>query len=509
MDRWTEIREMYYTKRMSQRRIARTLGVHRTTVKRAIETRGGSHYERNTPYGSMLDPFKVEIRQMLEASKGDIPVTVIYEHLAQREDTVDSPRYHGSYENLWRYAREVKADLYPKEAYLRIETPPGLDAQCDWGKVDLVVDGVPSRVSMFVLTLSYSRLAFARLYSLERQECFFDGHLCAFEYFDGVPKQLTYDNLTTAVQQVLKGHNRIEQEAFVRFRGEFPFGANFAAPGKGNEKGKVENAIRYIRNHAFGLTNEFPTLQAANTHLLDWLNQNRNRVHGTHKQVIDQRYQHEKQKLSELPSPMPQACRLVTAKVSKFSFVLFETNRYSVPVAYAHQTVFVKAFADTIAIVKTDQVIASHQRLFSRHQEAVDIYHFLPLLQQKQRAVDHAVVFNSLDLDPVLIQLKQRLSQTTDNPNRQWIKILRLTERYPLAKVTSAVKLAMGYDKIDYSSIHNLLLQQLAPKVPVIDGDCLVNHPHLADVAIASPELTAYDTLVGHTIVEEPCDDTY
>lgn len=496
VEQWTQIREMYYTQHMSQRRIARTLGVHRSAVKRAIETRGGPRYQRSTAYKSILDPFKVEICQLLESADGDIPITVIYEHLAQREDTPQSPRYHGSYENLWRYAHEVKSQLHPKEAYLQIETPAGLDSQCDWGKVDLVISGEPKRVSIFVLTLCYSRLSYAKLYFLERQECFFDGHCDAFEYFKGVPKQVTYDNLSTAVYKVLSGRNRIEQESFIRFRGEFPFAANFAAVGKGNEKGKVENAIQYIRNHAFGLSREFPTLKAANTHLYNWLVGNAKRIHRTHKQVIAERHHSEMPHLSPLPKPMPLAGRLVAAKVNKFSFVTFETNRYSVPVASAHQSVFVKALADKIVIVRNDQVIATHDRLFSRHGQQVKVHHFLSLLQQKPRAIEHASVIEHFDLDPVFIELKQRLTNLDDQPNQKWIAILRLTEHYPLAQVVTAVKTALAWGVMDFESIKNLLDQQLKPKVRIDNGNCLVNHPHLADVEVSRTPLTSYDTLL-------------
>ena len=79
---------------------------------------------------------------------------------------------------------------------------------------------------------AFSRFKFARLFTLERQECFFTGHVEAFSYLGGVPKQVTYDNLRTAVAKILKGRNRLEQSSFLRFRGEFPFSANFAAPYK-------------------------------------------------------------------------------------------------------------------------------------------------------------------------------------------------------------------------------------------------------------------------------------
>jgi len=496
VDLWTKIRNLYYNERMSRRQIARTLGVHRQTVKRALEMSGGPRYERTAPYTSILAPFKDEIQQMVEDANGDIMATVIQDRLSQREDTPLAPKYQGSYPTLCKYVCSVKEKLNPKEAFLRLETPPGFDAQCDWGKVDLFLGGEEKRLSMFVLTLSYSRFKFARLFFLERQECFFQGHLEAFEYFGGVPKQVTYDNLTTAVAKILKGRNREEQDAFTRFRGEFPFQSNFAAPRKGNEKGKVENLVKYIRNRAFGSVSDFSTLEDANSHLLSWLEKDANRIHGTHKEVILSRFQREKSHLNPLPDQMPECFRIAGGKVNKFSFVQFETNRYSVPTEYVYQDVIIKAFERRVEILSRDKVIAEHQRLLLRNAEAVNPYHFLSLLEKKARAVDHAVVMQSFSLDPLFYKLKEELASVSENPNREWIRVLRLTEEHPIQKVVDAIKRALAYGVYDYDSIKNLLLQQVQPTIIVDDKSCLCGHPNLALVAVQQQPLTCYDALL-------------
>lgn len=500
VETWTQIREMYFIKGMSMRKIAKTLGVNRRTVKRAIEVRGGPRYERSAPYPSLLNPFKWEIHQMIESTHGEILATVIYQRLICRQVTSLTPRYRGSYETLLRYVREIKQQLKPKEAFLQIETPAGFDAQCDWGKVDLVIADKAQKVSMFVLKLSYSRYRFACLFFLERQECFFEGHIQAFKFFEGIPKQVTYDNLTTAVLKILKGKARVQQQAFIRFRGEFPFLANFAAPKKGNEKGKVESDIKYIRNHAFALRDEFATIDEANAHLLLWLKKDVLRVHGTHKEVILARYEREKPHLNPLIEPLPEGCRVVYAKVNKFSFVQFETNRYSVPTEYVSKTVMVKASAMRIKVVFIDKVIAQHPRLFTRDAQQVNVNHFLSLLEKKARAVDHAVIMQAFNLDPIFYQLKQKFAGAVENPNRQWIKVLRLMEQYPMQKVAKAVKTALAYDAFDYASIKNFLLQQVYPSIDIGQQNCLTDHPQLAAVVVCSIELSRYDALLSQPV---------
>jgi len=362
--------------------------------------------------------------------------------------------------------------------------------------VDLIISGSPLRVSLFALTLSYSRYKFARLFFLERQECFFTGHVEAFSYFGGVPKQVTYDNLTTAVAKILKGRARTEQEAFVRFRGEFPFKSNFAAKRKANEKGKVENQIGYIKSHAFALDKEFDSIEDANAYLLGWLDKDAKRVHGTHKEVILARFEREKPSLNPLPSTMPECCRIAHAKVNKFSFVPFDTNRYSVTTEYVYSDVIVKGYERRVVIIKGEKAIAEHERLRGRREEQINPYHFLSLLEKKSRAVDHAVVMKSFKLDPVFYQLKDKLAEVSENPNREWIKVLRLTEKYEMQQVISAVRMADAYGVCDYSSIKNLIHQQVTPTKIVDVEDCLINHPTLTDVIVNSQPLSCYDSLL-------------
>lgn len=498
VEQWALIRHMHFHQQMSLRKISRTLQLNWRTVKQAVQSDAPPKYHRQKVPPSILEPFKVEIRQLVESTGGQIPSSVIYRKLSERCDLRELPRYTGSYDTLWRYVRQLKEELSPPEAYLELETPAGFDAQCDWCKVPLKIADQPIELSMFVLKLSYSRYRYARLYRLERQECFFDGHVRAFELFCGVPKRVTYDNLKTAVLKVLCGRNRIEQEAFVAFRGQFPFEANFTAVGKGNEKGKVESEIRYVRNHAFGLTNSFATIDDANSHLYQWLIDDAKRVHTTHKQVVTQLFDVEKSHLQPLPQPMPKACRTTVAKVNKFSFVNFETNRYSVPTKYVYQTLVVKAFVDKVVIVSDDQVVATHRRLFERHGQQINPHHFLALLEKKARALDEAVVMKSLVLDAVFDQLKVALSKRVANANREFVRILRLTEKHPLDRVTSAVELALLHNACDFDSINNIVLQLSQPLVSIDSNDCLIHHPHLADVSVPPSSLSDYDRLLNN-----------
>ena len=201
-------------------------------------------------------------------------------------------------------------------------------------------------------------------------------------------------------------------------------------------------------------------------------------------------------RFTTLPDKMPECCKIVGAKVNKFSFVQFETNRYSVPTEYVYCNVLVKGYERRVVIIKDERVIAKHQRSVGGGGEVINPYHFLSLLEKKSRAVDHAVVMQSFNLDPVFYQLKSALAEVNRNPNREWIRVLRLTESYEMQQVIEAIRRALAYDAYDYASIKNLLHQQVHPKVIVDKEDCLTEHPELADVVVERQLLDCYDVLL-------------
>jgi transposase len=97
------------------------------------------------------------------------------------------------------------------------------------------------------MKLSYSGKPFVIAFPTQRQEAFFEGQHRAFEWFEGVPTRISYDNLTTAVLKVLKGRNRIEQNAFTAFRSHYLFESHFANVATPREQGRVENLVGYMR----------------------------------------------------------------------------------------------------------------------------------------------------------------------------------------------------------------------------------------------------------------------
>ena len=210
----------------------------------------------------------------------------------------------------------------------------GQDAQADWGEAEVEIAGVRVMVQFLAMRLNHSRARFVIAFPFQKQEAFFEGHIQAFRFFGGVPQQITYDNLKTAVFQVLKGHNRREQQAFTGFRSHYLFDSYYCMPGQGHEKGGIENDVGFIQRNFFSPLLKVSSFAELNTYL--WqacLTNAERRVRGADQTVVEQ-WEAEKAFLLPRPTTDYQACTTHAVKPNPYSQVVFETNRYSVPTEY-------------------------------------------------------------------------------------------------------------------------------------------------------------------------------
>ena len=152
---------------------------------------------------------------------------------------------------------------------------------------------------------------------------------------------------------------------------------------------------------------------------------------------------------------MRRSINSASSKKCRLRLHFFDTNRYSVPTEYVYQDVVVKGYEKRVVIIKDEKVIAEHEREEGCGGEVVNPYHFLSLLEKKSRAVDHAVVMRSFSLDQVFYQLKETLVEVVENPNKEWIRILRLTEEYPMQQVIESIRRALAYGTYDYASFRH------------------------------------------------------
>jgi len=162
---------------------------------------------------------------------------------------VQQEGYGGSESGVLVYLWQLRKAKRKVKVYLPLEFEAGEDGQVDWGEAKVVLAGEQVTVEIFVLRLCYSRKIFVMAFPSQKQECFYTGHVAAFEYLGGIPHRLSYDNLKTAVKRMLQGRNRQQQEHFILFRSHYLFECHFCTPGAGHEKGRVEDGVGYVRRN--------------------------------------------------------------------------------------------------------------------------------------------------------------------------------------------------------------------------------------------------------------------
>jgi transposase len=238
-DKLATIRRLYFAEQWKIGTIASELGVHRDTVRSAIETDPLQRPRRLRP--SRLDPYIPFLRETLERHPR-LRATRLLEMIRQRG-------YTGSIQRL----RCVVARLRPavKEPFLRLVSLPGEQSQVDWAHFgEVLVGRARRRLSRFVTTLSFSRALYLEFFFNQSQENFFSGHVAAFAFFSGCPRVILCDNLKSAVLErhgsAIHFHPRL-----LELVSHYHFQPRPCAPGKGNQKDKVERAIRYVRESLF------------------------------------------------------------------------------------------------------------------------------------------------------------------------------------------------------------------------------------------------------------------
>lgn len=204
-----------------------------------------------------------------------------------------------------------------------------------------------------------------------------------------MPHTITYDNLKTAVTKVLQGRNRQENEQFVAFRSAYLFDSRFCQPAKGNEKGRVENMVKFAEHNLLTPVPRVESLEELNTHLRERCLHYLDHTQARQSASVGERLEHERPHLLPIPAHPPQCCRIVSLKADKSALVQFETNRYSVPSQFAYTSVWLKAFVDRVEITLTDTVLAVHPRLNGKFQESIRFEHYRKPLERKPGAFQH------------------------------------------------------------------------------------------------------------------------
>ncbi|MFC1997176.1 IS21 family transposase [Chloroflexota bacterium] len=493
-----KIRNAYFNENKSIRQIARELHRSPKTIKKALASAEAGTYAQKKPRAApKLGAYKTEIERLLaeneaQPRKQRYTIHKIYQKILKQG-------YAGSESSVRSYVAKKRKEKRRPPVFLPLEFDPGADAQVDWGEAYADIAGERVKVQIFVMRLNYSRRMFVKAYPRQNQVSFFDGHVSSFRYFEGVPRRIAYDNLKVAVLKVLEGKNRQEQDQFVVFRSHYLYESHFCTPGKGHEKGGVEHGVGFSRRNFMVPIPKANSYKELNQQLLAACLADDLRQVAGQAETIGEAWKKEKPFLRSLPAKDFPCCITKPVSLKPYSQVEFETNRYSVSADRVQRKLVLKAYPFHIEILNGTEILARHQRSYAHKQEIFDPLHYLPLLEQRPGAFEHAKPIRRWreKWSPIYEDLLAHLRTTHENGNavRDFVKVLELHQAYPAEQIEQAVQQALTYGCAHADGVKLCLHQIRNPAIRVPELD-LSEYPNLMEIGTQPLDLQCYEQLL-------------
>ncbi len=374
-----EIRRLFFAEHWKRGTIVAQLGHHLDVVKRVT---GNVGMKRGTVRVSArkLDPYIAFIDETL-AQYPRLRATRIF-------DMIRGRGYVGRIGAVRRYVKTARPK--PKtEAFLRVETLAGEQAQVDWAHVgEIHVPGGKRPLWAFVMVLGYSRASFAELVlgldaaSLRRSL------VRAAAHFGGLPRQWLFDNAKTIVLERRGDVARFHPD-LLDIAATLHVQPRLCTPRKPHEKGHVERTIRFFKERFFA-ARSIHSIEQGNAELLTFINEIADaRPHPRWPdRSVTEVFEEEKPRLLALPNPLPETDSIAPIAVDKTAFVRLDTNRYSVPPTLANTSLILVASDSLVRLLDGDREVARHERCWGRNQSIEAKEHRAELLAQKKAARD-------------------------------------------------------------------------------------------------------------------------
>lgn len=441
------ILRLHFVEKWKTGTIAKQLGVHYSTVRRVLHDEGIA--TRVCERVSMVDSYLPFMQQTLQEYPA-LPASRLYEMVKERG-------YPGGPDHFRRVVAQMRPRK-PAEAFSRLRTLIGEEAQMDWGHFSTIQVGRARRpLSAFALILSHSRMPFVRFSLDQRMGSFLQGHVEGFRFFGGVPRRVLYDNLKSVV--ISRRGDAIEfNKTALELAAHYRFEARPVGIRRGNEKGRVERLIRTLRT-SFWPVRTFDDVDDLNRQALEWCTNvaamrpcpedNSRTVHDI--------FEDEKLHLLALPSDDFAASDDVTVKVGKQPYVRFDKNDYSVPPDRVRRVVTVRASTTQVRVLDGDDVIATHKRSFSKQEQVEDPKHIDALWELKREAREGRGVDFLHHVAPSSAAFLKAAAERGHNLGASVSALLRLAQRWPQEELEAAIAEALSKDALHTSAVRQVL----------------------------------------------------
>jgi transposase len=493
-DQQALIRRLYHGEKWRVGTIANQLGLHHSTVSRVLTA--GAEPVATIQRPSRIDPFVPFVLATLERYPR-LTASRLYAMVRERG-------YAGSASHF----RHQVARLRPRpaaEAYLRLQTLPGEQAQVDWAHFgEIPIGRARRRLVAFVMVLSWSRQLFVRFFVDQRMASFLRGHVEAFGAFGGVPRVALYDNLKSVVLE-REGEAVRFHPTILALARHYCFQPRAAAPARGNEKGRVERAIRYLRG-SFLAGRRIVELARLNAEADAWCRgpAAERRCPADPTLSVGEAFEQERPQLLPLPADGFATDERVEAAVGKTPYLRFDLNDYSVPHDRVRRTLSVLASTTTVRIFDRHQLVATHPRSYSRGEQIEDPEHVRALVELKRQARHARGLDRLTHAVPPTRELIARLAERGANLGGATAELDGLLDLYGPRELALAVREALAQDSPHPHSVRLVLERRtrersLPPPVPVR----LPPDPKIRNLVVKPHDLADYDRLRKDTDDDE------
>ncbi len=464
--------------------IASQLSVHYSVVERVLSQAGLPKIERASR-PSIIDPYLPFITDTL-AQFPNLTAARLYDMVCER-----------GYPGKPSLFRQKIAELRPRpppQAYLRLQTLPGEQAQVDWGHFGSLTIGQAKRPLMaFVMVLSWSRQIFLQFYLNSRMESFLRGHVSAFAQWQGLPKVLLYDNLKSAVLE-REGKAIRFHPTLLELASHYRFEPRPVAVARGNEKGRVERAIRYIRDNFFA-GRQWQDLDDLNRQARRWCQTTaaKRRCPQDTAMTVAEAFIQEQPRLVTLPDNPFDTDECCQVSVRKTPYIRFDLNDYSVPHTYVQRSLTVRASVNQVRILDGAQMVATHPRSQGKGEQIEQQSHIDALCESKYQGTQHHAQQRLAKASPLTPTLLQGAIDRGHTLKRTLRELNDLLHTYGRAEYHLAVEEALKHQLPTADGVRQVLVRrrdeqglQPAIAIPVPDSACYTVTPQ---------QLNTYDAL--------------
>jgi transposase len=486
-EREAQILRYYHVEKWRLNTIAVQLGVHHTTVQRVLAQAG---LPRPGPQArpSAVDPY---VGLIVETLRRFPRLTASRLFVMARE------RGFAGSASQFRHRVALVRPRPPAEAYLRLRTLPGEQMQCDWGHFGHLQVGRARRPLMaFVMVLSYSRAIYLRFFLDARMSSFLAGHAGAFATFGGAARVVLYDNLRSAVLERQDDAIRFHP-TLLAFAAHYRYEPRPVAPARGNEKGRVERAIRYVRD-AFFAARTVTDLATLNAEAAAWCAgpARQRRCPEDPDLTVAAAFAQEQPLLLALPADRFDRHERTVVHIGKTPYARFDLNDYSVPHTQVCRQLTVLADTERVRLVDGTTVVAEHARSYDRGAQIEDPAHLAVLCEHKRAARRHRVSDALIHAVPAIRELLVRAAARGHNLGSITAALQRLRQQCTIAELAAAVQEALARDVPHPNAVRLALERQREQRAqPPATVVTLPTHLQQRDVIVRPHDLAAYDRL--------------